>query len=188
MFQRESAMDWFCQVSTMSSVNRMDVFTDSWKEDIIHNKKLQFYNDVKPAFGKEPYLNLERNLAKWVARLRSGAHRFNVETGRHQKYRISSKTEDIVIKERACPSCTTDDLETFELLTQLPFRQNIVEDEKHVLLQCPSYAHIREQHLEMKEPRLPIVHLRHIFKETPHEVAIFLRKANRIRHQVPTSH
>ena len=179
-------LDWVTQVLAMSRLNKEDTFTTTWNRDRTTNKKMEFYNVVKTSFYQEEYLDLERDLSKWIARLRCSAHRFNIEVGRQQKYRESTRTEDTLIKKRACPICTTEDHLTFLLISQLPSHETITEDEEHVLLHCPGYDDIRKQHLSTNKPQLHAVRMRSLFKDHPWETAVFLRKANKIRHPAPS--
>ena len=175
-------MDWVTQVLAMSRLDKEDTFTTSWNRDRSTNRKMEFYNVVKTSFYREEYLDLERDLSKWIARLRCSAHRFNIEVGRHQKYRESTRIEDTLVKKRACPNCTTDDPLTFLLISQLPFHETTTEDEEHVLLHCPGYDVIRNKHLSTDRPQLHAVRMRNLFKDHSWETAVFLRKANNIRH------
>ena len=177
-------LDWVTQVLAMSRINKEDTFTTSWNRDRTNNRKMGFYNVVKTSFYQEEYLNLERDLSKWIARLRCSAHRYNIEVGRQQKYRESARIEDTMTKMRACPICTTEDPLTFLLISQLPSHETITEDEEHVLLHCPGYDDIRNQHLSTEKPQLHAVRMRTLFKDRPWETAVFLRKANNIRHPV----
>ena len=183
--QKELQLDWYTCLEAMRSFNWNNEFTNAWSTEIQTNRKLSFYSEMKTGFGQEAYLHLERSLAKWIARLRCSSHRFNIETGRQQRIRTSNRTEDILAKERACPLCTGK-AEVFELLIQLPERENIVESEEHVMLHCPAYEKLRDQHIATEEPHLPVVLLRKLFAERPLDAAVFLRKVDSIRH--PSNH
>ena len=49
---------------------------------------------------------------KQLAQLRTSSHRFNIETGRHSQNRQG-------ILSRICKICTSDDLDTVKLLSEL---------------------------------------------------------------------
>ena len=59
-----------------------------------------------------------------------------METGRYGLKRLSRVN-------RVCKSCSSEDTESLELLLQLPFADPVIEDELHVLLQCPLYEDLR---------------------------------------------
>ena len=60
------------------------------------------------------------------------AHKYNVETGRYGIKRNN-------VLNRICNHCSTDDKETLHLLKELPFFNAIIEDEYHILNNCPLY-------------------------------------------------
>ena len=113
-------------------------FIASWEDERKLNKKLSFYNKIKTSFGRENYvdINMGREETRRLAQLRASAHGYAVETGRHGTKRTS-------ILNRLCPSCTTSEQETILIISELPFFDPIIEDEEHVLLDCPKYAEIR---------------------------------------------
>ena len=115
-------------------------FETQWKEDKSSNKKLKFYNSFKDAFVRESYLSfaLNHQQVKRLAQIRTSSHRFNIETGRYGKDRRLSITN------RLCYHCCADNLEMLLNLEELPFFDPIIEDEVHVLSQCPLYEDLRE--------------------------------------------
>ena len=85
--------------------------------------KLRTYCKIKEHFRYEDYLDdlkvCERRL---VTKLRISAHNFRIETGRH--------TRPITpLEDRKCIQCTSGD----------------IEDEFHVIINCPRYAEKRLQ-------------------------------------------
>ena len=83
--------------------------------------KLRTYNTFKSKFTSEPYVYLimPRSHRSAYAKFRCGTAPIKLETGRY---------EGIPVEDRICPVC-----------------QNGVEDEQHVLLECPKYDDIRTQ-------------------------------------------
>ena len=84
------------------------------------------YGSVKTETGTEKYLTDITNVKHRVdlTRLRLSSHSLNIETGRHTK----PKTDRV---DRICTLCNT----------------NTVEDETHVLVNCPCYSDIRTEHI-----------------------------------------
>ena len=114
-------------------------FINSWETERTSNKKLSFYNLVKRKFAQETYLALELkpNCSKKIAQFRSSSHRFNVETGRYGEKRFN-------IKHRACRHCCSSDDDLLDLLYELPGAYPVIEDEHHILYECPLYEDLRE--------------------------------------------
>ena len=112
-------------------------FAAQWEDDRHQNRKLRFYNTVKDSFTCEEYLSADLSCkqSKRLDQMRTSAHRFNIETGRHG----SSKQSTII--NRLCPHCCC--IETLGYLAELPFFEPILEDEIHVLQVCPLYEDLR---------------------------------------------
>ena len=123
-----------------------ETFKRAWTEVAKDSSKLQFYCSVKETPGFEPYLNIPNSdVRKSVARLRSSSHRLNVETARY-KYAThgSSKNKCNVDNYAWLKSCKICCDENVLGIQQLPFAADpIIEDEKHVLVTCPAYHHLR---------------------------------------------
>ncbi|KAL5266884.1 hypothetical protein ACHWQZ_G004054 [Mnemiopsis leidyi] len=112
------------------------------------SSKLEFYRQLKkgPNFGS--YLDIRnRDVRKSLAQLRSSSHRLNIETARYLDYNVNgfskNKAKTLLSKgwSRCCKLCCTPEV---ELLQQLPFAEEpIIEDERHVLVSCPAYHHLR---------------------------------------------
>ncbi|XP_071167139.1 uncharacterized protein [Mytilus edulis] len=96
-------------------------FKEEWYDKIMSDdkNKLRTYRMFKNVYGVENYLifNIPGRYRSALAKFRCGVSPIRIETGRY---------ENIDIENRLCFNCTDD-----------------VEDEKHVLLNCPVYSDIR---------------------------------------------
>ena len=113
------------------------------------NRKLGFYNSIKETFGCETYLNigLSYQEQKRLAQFRTSSHRYKAETGRYKQ-----KHESVSVINRICEYCSPNS-EVIVNLSALPFFEPIIEDEKHVLFECPQYEKERLQLNQVeKEP------------------------------------
>ena len=113
-------------------------FSEAWKNERQLNKKLKFYCSLKENLGFEPYIKqCSHKTSEAIEKLRISSHGLNIEAGRYgAKYQSKHN--------RCCPTCT--DLETLELILELPGEHNpIIEDELHVLKECPLYEDIRTE-------------------------------------------
>ena len=103
------------------------VFSDSWKTVLDNSSKLAFYNSVKMDFGWEPYLDsaLVQNFneRRSTSRIRCSSHKLNIEVGRYS----NTQRED-----RICDFCK-----------HIGVSSPAIEDEEHVLYQCPLGEDIR---------------------------------------------
>ena len=115
-----------------------EMFISQWKDSISKQSKMQFYRQIKDAFGEEPYLGLNNKAYRsHIARLRSSSHDLMIEKGRygHSHLNLSRKSC------RFCCNTTDGTMENFECL---PFCEDpIVESEEHVLTECPYYYPLR---------------------------------------------
>ena len=113
-------------------------FTEHWESERRTNKKLAFYNSIKPSFYTEPYLkaSITHQQTKRTAQLRTSSHQYNVETGRYAKNRSNPLG-------KICRHCTTPDDDTLLALAELPSFDPIIEDEVHILRTCPLYYDLR---------------------------------------------
>lgn len=88
-----------------------------WGQGLQAKAKLRTYRTIKSKLKMEPYLKYKNRLARYLTtRLRSGTNFLRVETGRYEKE---------ALEERVCELC------------------NVVEDEKHFLLDCGLYDDLR---------------------------------------------
>lgn len=87
------------------------------------SSKLRTYRLFKSNYCTEKYLSITMpgKYRSAYAKFRAGVAPIKIETGRY---------EGIDVNERFCFNCRKNDL-------------NIIEDEKHVLLECPEYADLR---------------------------------------------
>ena len=155
--QRQLNLNWYNSITAVK--NRLEVeeskpliwpnqirtgmknwFKRIWNTERSSNNKLKFYNSIKPDFKEELYLRLDLNstVSKRIAQLRSSSHNLNIETGRYGANRLK-------LINRACKHCCTDDEGTLDLLLELPFPTPIIEDEEHVLSDCPLYDDLKDQ-------------------------------------------
>ena len=113
-------------------------FQEVWNLDRSKNRKLEFSNRIKHDFCEEKYLKLvlKPSISIVICQLRSSSHKRNVETQRYGLNRLSRIN-------RVCKFCPFEDTESLKLIQQLPFADPIIEDEQHVLLQCPQYEDLR---------------------------------------------
>ncbi len=111
-----------------------ELFISQWKDSIFKQNKMNFYRQVKVAFGQEPYLALNNKAYRsHIARLRSSSHDLMIEKGR---YGVS----DLNLSRKSCRFCCNTTDGTMEYFECLPFCEKpIVESEEHVLTECPYY-------------------------------------------------
>ena len=97
----------------------------SWASDVKDISKLRTYCIFKEGRKEESYLSVDipRRLKKQIARFRTGSHNLEIEVGRHNK---------IALDDRVCKHCRDN------------CNRSVIEDEFHVLLECPKYEDIRE--------------------------------------------
>lgn len=100
-------------------------------------KKLRTYKLFKIQFGEEKYLSTIKN-REWKAclsKFRMSSHKLQIETGRHC---------NIKVEDRVCKHCNL----------------NVIEDEKHFLMECPLYSTLREKMTEKIKSMCPnVLHL-----------------------------
>ena len=97
--------------------------------------KLRTYSLVKNDLKREPYLETVKNLKDRISmtKFRLSNHNLMIEKGRHL---------DLLKHERRCPLCFC------------------FEDEKHFLLNCPVFAHLRNDLISTVEKTLKMNNLR----------------------------
>ena len=95
--------------------------------------KLRTYSEIKTTPGLEPYLLLPMKIRQRIifSKFRLSNHVLMIEKGRHLK---------IEKNQRFCPFCL-----------------NCVETERHFLLNCRIYAHIRKELFDKLEPLVPLI-------------------------------
>ena len=103
----------------MGQQNKQGPMTNS---NHISGNKLRTYHLFKTSFQYEKYLDFMQkfNDRRLISKLRTSAHRLEIEVGRYKK----PQSETVPVKDRLCKQCS----------------QMQIEDEKHALLECPAYA------------------------------------------------
>ena len=143
----------------LCEVNAQKWFASAWKDECQQNKKLRFYRSIKENIGMEPYLTqCSYRTSKAISRLRMSSHGLNIETGRYgAKYHYKHH--------RCCPTCTDPD--AMEYIMELPGEHNaIVEDEVHVLKECPLYEDIRSNLDNFTKENISSETFQSLFKES----------------------
>lgn len=98
-----------------------DQFLQSWVSGLDECTKLNIYKHFKIEFCMESYLDFHINV-QLLTKIRSGTLKLSVETGRYQ---------NLERENRICFSCN----------------MNVVEDEYHFVLVCPTYRSLRKLYL-----------------------------------------
>ena len=99
-----------------------------------------FYNEVDPLKSSVTGPSLLVNCYlenKFHKKIRVNPPPLNVETGRYGEKRFN-------IKHRACRHCCSSDDDLLDLLYELPGAYPVIEDEHHILYECPLYEDLRE--------------------------------------------
>ena len=99
-------------------------YRDEWLESMHNMTSLDGYCLYKNTFQTEPYFNIvkdQRHLRAFVS-IRLRAHPLEIERGRHY---------GVPRQDRLCRVCNL----------------NLVEDEKHFILECAAYANLRRDYL-----------------------------------------
>ena len=102
----------------------MESYVDDWRQNVLSKPKLRTYKHFKTSYGVEQYVlsHLPKSRRSLIAQLRLSILPIRIETGRF----VCEKQE-----ERLCKLCDGTN----------------VEDENHVLLECPCYETIRTEFL-----------------------------------------
>jgi len=100
-----------------------DMFIQNWRGQLDNSPRARFYRAVKPEFSISPYLEVVECKSHRIALTRfiTSSHTLKIETGRWTR----PKTP---INNRLCQNCNTK-----------------IEDEFHVLTECPLYHTIRQR-------------------------------------------
>ena len=107
------------------------------------SSKTSTYRLIKEGYTCEPYISQSHNkhLRRILAQFRTGSHWLSIETGRHK---------DIPALDRSCPACSykcvnpglpADQFDSFDSDEE---STDPVEDEHHVIFDCPSYTYARQ--------------------------------------------
>ena len=108
----------------------VDCTVQTWNNKMNNMPKLRSLCLYKNDFSLESYLLLEapRKIRTAIAKFRTSSHDLEIEKGRHQ---------NLATNQRLCRLCLARNI-------------SAIEDEYHVLLQCPSYETIREIYLDLE--------------------------------------
>ena len=194
--QKSLNMNWFRRINALSDIlqshsnyrlnypsqlrSRLRTdFEEIWNQERQQNRKLKFYNMIKLGFAKEMFvdINLSHKELKRLSQLRMSSHKYNIETGRY-----GSKHGNIM--NRICGHCTSDDKETIGFLQECPFFDPIVEDEFHILTQCPLYMSARQKLIPETKQLMQSTHgLTEIFndKQLIRDIAKFALRCHNTR-------
>ena len=105
----------------MLRVKLMADYSPQWSTLIQQKPKLYYYKQIKNEYKAENYcyINLKKFQRSLLAKFRLGMFPINIELGRYQR---------IPREQRFCPLCDLDK----------------VEDELHILFDCPRYCELRK--------------------------------------------
>ena len=119
------------------------VFSNRWNNAVKkpYNNKLRTYALVKNNFDFENYLDSINNNEHRIAltRLRTSSHYLRIETGRFSKNAMQN--DDDKLKLRVFKLCDG----------------NHIEDEKHFLVECNYYKHLRRKFVNSLSEKVPNV-------------------------------
>ena len=132
------------------------MFNFYWNKNIRDRdieKKLEFYCQVKESFSQAEYLKLpcfkdRQRIAKFLC----SDHHLEIEQGRYR---------GIPRNMRICTTC----------------QNGAIEDEKHLLFECPTYAELRNKN----EIPAQYVYIKELLNTKPSKLANFLAQAYRVR-------
>ena len=161
---RQSFNDIDIDLHLQSFQRLFDIFHQQAFEDIRRDdSKLRTYSKFKIEPGFEKYLDeipVKERTA--LTKLRLSNHLLMIEKGRHLK---------ISRDQRFCPFCP-----------------NIIENEKHFLITCPQYKHLRQELFNQVKATIPHIHNRchdqkflDLMSSFPKPVARFSLKAMELR-------
>ena len=141
--------------NTISFINQK--YISLWKKHMEQedSPRLEFYKTIKKDFGFEEYLLTAYEIRKNIAKLRTSTHSLEIQRGRHKNQHRT---------ERICRTCKLDK----------------VENERHFLIECPSYDLIRIRH-DMKR----FTNISELMRETPHcSLGTFIIRALDLREKI----
>ena len=105
--------------------NLTTTFKEKWLETINTSPKLEFYKTFKREFSFEKYLLIGNSYHRAaLTRIRISAHDYYIERGRYAQPKIPRN-------DRSCIYCL------------LQSNHSIIENEEHVIYECPLYSTIR---------------------------------------------
>ena len=120
-----------------------ETFIAHWREELLHQPKMSFYSSTKLDFHEEPFTLSPAAEQVSQAKYRKASVKQPwptcVETGRYRKNQSQSPPSKT---DRACRFCHS--IDNIYWLEQLPFFEDpILENEVHVVTECPGYHNIR---------------------------------------------
>ena len=134
--QRSLNLNWYSfweNIRNNFTRNDLERFMiNHWDHLRRNQSKLSYYNSVKSTYGYEEYLNLRRVNRCEISKLRLSAHDLRVETSRYSNHQTPNY----------CRFCC--DGQAKQLLDQLPLAEPLIENEQHVLNECPTYEEMRQ--------------------------------------------
>ena len=114
----------------------IDVFKQSWVNDINRSSSLMLYKDFKGELVYERYLDiLPYKLRIGISQLRLAAHQLRIVTGRYSQNRVDRAL-------RLCTLCNGSH----------------IEDEYHLVAICPAYNQLREKYIRPYYYKRPSVY------------------------------
>lgn len=104
-----------------------DIFAQECFTDIQSSNRCRLYREIKESYNMADYLryNISATLRSSLTKIRLSSHRFMVERGRWAKPKIQ-------YVDRKCTLCTSND----------------IQDEYHMLIQCPQFKDEREKYIK----------------------------------------
>ena len=101
-------------------------FIEIWRNSLSNSRKLNLYSKIKRDYEPERYLNIIKNekLKQTLTKLRVNNHILMIEQGRYQNPKLSRE-------HRFCLICFENGNE-------------YVEDENHLICDCPAYNNLKE--------------------------------------------
>ena len=134
-----SDVDHLCHTFSLQSAR--SAHTAQIQTDV--SSRTSTYRLIKEGYACEPYISQSHNkhLRRILAQFRTGSHWLAIETGRHS---------NIPRLERSCPACSqkcvnpglpADQFDSFDSDEE---STDPVEDEHHVIFDCPSYTYARQ--------------------------------------------
>ena len=119
-------------------------YIDHWKQTLGNQNdntgKLHLYRKIKTNFQIEPYLEQikKRKLRRALTALRISAHRLEIETDRY----VKNKKDYVSREERICKLCAENGI-------------NVMGDEEHAILVCPTFEKHRKKTMDFLNLRYP---------------------------------
>ena len=114
-----------------------EILNENIAKCLNQHRKLRTFAQFKSAMKFEKYLESMQNFSirSCFTRFRLGVHDLEIERGRFNR-------QPLPIEQRVCKQCQTD-------------KVKIVEDEKHLLMQCPAYSSQRTTMMNKLTQKFP---------------------------------